>query len=430
MTAAIEVKGLCKSYGGTRVLEDVSFSVGKNTICGLLGRNGAGKTTIMSILSGQEPKTAGRVLVNGGEPFENAAVLSGLCFVRENQKYPEDFKASHVLRTSPWFFENWDAELAGELAEAFRLPLRPPIKKLSRGQLSVGGDHRRHGFPRPGHHLRRALPGPGRHGPRHLLRPAAPGLHGAPADHPDVHPPDRRGGEPAGTRGRHRQGNQGAGLRASRRPGPAPSRSPAPPRPLPPWRKGGACCTPSPSADSGPSPSRAAPTPASAPSRRSAAWNSGAVSLQELVSAYGLLESGEPRQGVPHAQSRPVPAEQGGIPMSTATVAAPARAGKRHPLAKIVRLHFVNRSQMIDVPLIIFGSVVVALRPDHADPPGVRSRLRGRAVRGLPLQPGRPLVLRRLLREPRRHGLRPHHAVRHGHGPPRAGNTGGGPPWR
>ena len=45
--------------------------------------------------------------------------------------------------------------------------------------------------------------------------------------------------------------------------------------------------------------------------------------------------------------------------MSTETVAAPPRAGKRHPLAKIVRLHFVNRSQMIDVPLIIFGSVVV-----------------------------------------------------------------------
>ncbi|GAA3668509.1 ABC transporter ATP-binding protein [Arthrobacter ginkgonis] len=136
MTAAIEVQGLCKYYGGTRALEDVAFSIGKNTICGLLGRNGAGKTTIMSILSGQEPKTSGRILVNGGEPFENAAVLAGLCFVRENQKYPEDFKASHVLRTSPWFFENWDAELAGELAEAFRLPLRTPIKKLSRGQLS------------------------------------------------------------------------------------------------------------------------------------------------------------------------------------------------------------------------------------------------------------------------------------------------------
>jgi len=45
--------------------------------------------------------------------------------------------------------------------------------------------------------------------------------------------------------------------------------------------------------------------------------------------------------------------------MSTATVAAPVRAGKRHPLAKIVRLHFVNRSQMIGVPLIILGGTVV-----------------------------------------------------------------------
>jgi len=137
MGTAIEVRGLVKAYGKTTVLDGIDFSVEENTISGLLGRNGAGKTTIMSVLSGQEPATAGNVSVLGGGPFENAAVLKRLCFMRENQKYPEDFKASHVLRTAPWFYENWNDDLAADLVAQFRLPVGTPIKKLSRGQLSA-----------------------------------------------------------------------------------------------------------------------------------------------------------------------------------------------------------------------------------------------------------------------------------------------------
>jgi ABC-2 type transport system ATP-binding protein len=44
-----------------------------------------------------------------------------------------------VLRSAPWFFENWDADFADRLVEEFRLPLNRRIKKLSRGQLSAVG---------------------------------------------------------------------------------------------------------------------------------------------------------------------------------------------------------------------------------------------------------------------------------------------------
>ncbi|RZU63454.1 ATP-binding cassette domain-containing protein [Zhihengliuella halotolerans] len=136
-TNVVQVAGLNKSYGKTNVLESLDFNIEENTITGLLGRNGAGKTTIMSILAGQEPRSGGRVSVFGADPFENADVLANMCFVRESQKYPEDFKTSHVLKTGPWFFENWDAALADELVEVFRLPVTTRIKKLSRGQLSA-----------------------------------------------------------------------------------------------------------------------------------------------------------------------------------------------------------------------------------------------------------------------------------------------------
>ena len=50
MSNAIEVKGVCKSYGHVCALEDVSFSVGKGEVFGLIGPDGAGKTTLYRIL--------------------------------------------------------------------------------------------------------------------------------------------------------------------------------------------------------------------------------------------------------------------------------------------------------------------------------------------------------------------------------------------
>ncbi|GAA1356016.1 ABC transporter ATP-binding protein [Arthrobacter rhombi] len=137
MNFAIETRSLTKKYGTTTVLDDLTIGIEKNTICGLLGRNGAGKTTLMSILAGQELKTSGQARVLGDDPFENAQVLAQLSFARENQKYPEEFKVAHVLRAAVWFYAGWDADLARRLVGEFRLPLKTPIKKLSRGQLSA-----------------------------------------------------------------------------------------------------------------------------------------------------------------------------------------------------------------------------------------------------------------------------------------------------
>ena len=62
-----------------------------------------------------------------------------MCFVRESQKYPDDAKPVHALRSASLFFPNWDRNLADRLVDDFELPLNRRIKKLSRGQLSAVG---------------------------------------------------------------------------------------------------------------------------------------------------------------------------------------------------------------------------------------------------------------------------------------------------
>lgn len=65
MGKAIEVKGLRKSFKGTEVLKDVNFEVEKGSIFALLGSNGAGKTTIVKILTTLLKQNRGTAVVNG-----------------------------------------------------------------------------------------------------------------------------------------------------------------------------------------------------------------------------------------------------------------------------------------------------------------------------------------------------------------------------
>ena len=139
MTAVIEVHDLTKRYHDKKAVDGVTLSLAPDAIYGLLGRNGAGKTTLMSILTAQNWETSGTVRVFGEHPFENARVLSRICFVREGQKYPDDATPRHAFAAARLFFPNWDQEFADALVDDFQLPMRRRIKKLSRGQLSAVG---------------------------------------------------------------------------------------------------------------------------------------------------------------------------------------------------------------------------------------------------------------------------------------------------
>ncbi|GFZ80591.1 ABC transporter ATP-binding protein [Paenibacillus marchantiophytorum] len=139
MTNIVEVNGLTKSYGKMTAVDHVSFTIQPNKIYGLLGRNGAGKTTIMQMISAQQFATSGELKVFGEEPFENSRVLDQICFIKESQKYPDTFHVNDVMAVAKSLYPNWDDAYAHALIENFRLPLKRKIKKLSRGMLSSVG---------------------------------------------------------------------------------------------------------------------------------------------------------------------------------------------------------------------------------------------------------------------------------------------------
>lgn len=139
MSAVVEVNQLTKAYGQVTAVDAISFRMEAGKIYGLLGRNGAGKTTIMQMLTAQIFPTSGEVKVFGETPYENSRVLSQICFIKESQKYPSNFRVVDVMDLSALFFPNWDREYALALIEDFRLPLKRKMKALSRGMLSSVG---------------------------------------------------------------------------------------------------------------------------------------------------------------------------------------------------------------------------------------------------------------------------------------------------
>ena len=94
----IEVEGLTRKYGDLVAVDDVSFSIGKGEVVGLLGHNGAGKTTIMRMLTGYIEPTAGSVVIDGMPLGESRlSIQRKLGYLSENAPlYPDMSVVSYL----------------------------------------------------------------------------------------------------------------------------------------------------------------------------------------------------------------------------------------------------------------------------------------------------------------------------------------------
>ena len=95
----IAVEGLVKDFGRTRAVAGVSFHVAAGEIMGLLGPNGSGKTTIMRILTGFFPPTAGNVAIDGLDVERHPlAVRERIGYLPENVVLYPDLTVVRFLR--------------------------------------------------------------------------------------------------------------------------------------------------------------------------------------------------------------------------------------------------------------------------------------------------------------------------------------------
>ena len=134
MNNAIEVKNLCKRYSGF-ALQNVSFTVPEGTILGLVGENGAGKSTIINLLMNAVPRDGGDVAVLGADPAssEFTEAKQSIGVVLDEAYFPVHLNAMDVERMMRSVYRGWDRARFIDYLRRFDLPEKKLFKDYSRG---------------------------------------------------------------------------------------------------------------------------------------------------------------------------------------------------------------------------------------------------------------------------------------------------------
>lgn len=131
MSNAIEVRNLCKSYPGF-ALRDISFTVPQGICCGLVGSNGAGKSTTLRILAGLAFPDSGEVRLLDRSAGDVSA-KEEMAILFDQPYFQEDWTPEDIGKNLRPFYRSWNRVRYREYLARFSLDPKKKYKNLSRG---------------------------------------------------------------------------------------------------------------------------------------------------------------------------------------------------------------------------------------------------------------------------------------------------------
>ena len=131
----IEISNLSFSYGAKRVLENISLKVSEGNIYGLLGENGVGKTTLLTLLCGLKKPEAGTITVDGRNPFNREPSLLADQFYLPDEVIPVHARALDFAKEHGVFWPRFDLEKFRTILSEFEVEPQQRMDAMSAGQL-------------------------------------------------------------------------------------------------------------------------------------------------------------------------------------------------------------------------------------------------------------------------------------------------------
>ena len=131
----IEISNLSFSYGAKRVLENISLKVSEGNIYGLLGENGVGKTTLLTLLSGLKKPEAGTIMVDGRNPFNREPSLLADQFYLPDEVVPVHARAIDFAKEHGVFWPHFDLDKFRTVLSEFEVEPEQRMDAMSAGQL-------------------------------------------------------------------------------------------------------------------------------------------------------------------------------------------------------------------------------------------------------------------------------------------------------
>ncbi|WP_455527279.1 ABC transporter ATP-binding protein [Huintestinicola sp.] len=129
----IQLTGVTKKFGDFTALDGVDLMIPKGTSFGLLGSNGAGKSTILRLLSGIYSAESGSVTIDGENVFDNVKIKERVFFINDETIQFGGFTLKDLKNYYKGFYPNFSDELFEELRETVKLPLDKKTERFSKG---------------------------------------------------------------------------------------------------------------------------------------------------------------------------------------------------------------------------------------------------------------------------------------------------------
>lgn len=136
----IAVTHICKRFGNVEAVRDVSVTVKKGEVFGLIGTNGAGKSTFLRMVCGVLKPDSGEVLIDERPVYENSDAKRDIFYISDDQYYLTNATPIEMMHFYKDFYPEYDAERFKNMLGKFQLDPKRKINTFSKGmkkQLSV-----------------------------------------------------------------------------------------------------------------------------------------------------------------------------------------------------------------------------------------------------------------------------------------------------
>ncbi|EAD3045789.1 ABC transporter ATP-binding protein [Listeria monocytogenes] len=133
----MKIRNLTKKMDNNLVLKDVSFDLKAGEITALIGRNGVGKTTLFSTMTGIYLPDEGDVFLDEESIFKHPEVKQQLFFLEDNMNHFNTYSVQTVVKIYRQIYPTFDEAFFSELMQRFELPMKAKLMSFSKGRKAL-----------------------------------------------------------------------------------------------------------------------------------------------------------------------------------------------------------------------------------------------------------------------------------------------------